>query len=163
MRRAWLGLALALSWASLSAQGSPISPTGPSSPIYESELARCLAISTRLAQISTELERKLKDSEEISSSLLSELAALKLELAALKLELADLSSRLESSEVRSARLSEELTKAESLLGSLEASFSAYKLAAEAKITHLEGQRLAWGAGGVVLGVVLGAVLGLLGR
>jgi septal ring factor EnvC (AmiA/AmiB activator) len=148
MRRAWLGLALALSLASLSAQGSPILPTGPSSPIYESELARSIAISARLAQISTEQKQKLKDSAAISNTLLSELATLKLELAELR-------AKLESSETRSARQLEELTKAESLLASLETSFSGYRLAAEAKVRRLNGQRLAWGAGGVVLGTALG--------
>jgi chromosome segregation ATPase len=152
MRRAALLFALALSLAApLLAQEPPSSqggPTGPSFTIYESELARCRAISKRLGEISGELRLRLADSE-------ATLTQLEAELATSKEALNEVRARLDASETHSAALEAELTKAESSLSSLTESFKAYRAEAEAAVAKAHREAKVWriiGIAGAVLGV-----------
>lgn len=138
----------------LSAQAQPTTlpeATGQSYPIYESELARCLAISTRLTQIYSELNLQLVTSEASLTRLQSELDGLKIELAALKLSLA-------SSETRCAELVISLEKAEVSLTNLTRSFDEYKAAAEAEARRRALEAALW-RGGALAGA--GAAAGAL--
>lgn len=141
-----------LFWAPCWAQEASTSlpaESGPSSPIYASELARCLAISQRLGAISRELEAKLLLSEQTSETLRAELSGLKDELAMQTSELATLKSELETqsgelgelktklqaSATRSAELEALLVKAETSLANLQRSWDECPDAGGIEKTH----------------------------
>jgi septal ring factor EnvC (AmiA/AmiB activator) len=179
MRRLALLFVLALfCWASSWAQEAPISlpvETGPSAPIYASELARCLAISARLGEISQELETKLAASEQTSETLRIELSGLRVELETQSSELAELKAKLEASETSSQELEASLAKAAASLSSLQQSWDEYRIAAEAQIKQSKRAAALWrlaalasagglagaafGPAGVLIGAAAGAATG----
>jgi chromosome segregation ATPase len=109
------------------------------------ELTRLIEISTRLGELNetlrSELENSRKNSAELSNMLMNskaELDGLRGELESLRRTSTELLNKAELSNQESKRLREALTKAESSLTSLEQSFGDYKMAAEARISSLEG-------------------------
>jgi len=128
-------LALLFSVSPLAWSESALS-VAPSYAIYESELVRCLAISARLGQISSELQGKLYLSEESSKILQSELSGLRIELSELRAKHRD-------SVEHSIALEAALLKAEGLLKSLEGSFATYKRAAENEIAKAYREAKIW--------------------
>jgi septal ring factor EnvC (AmiA/AmiB activator) len=113
---------------------------------------RCLAISARLAEISTELQARLSLSEQTLIRLSDELTALKQELAELKAKLA-------GSVTLSETLQAALAKTESSLRNSEQSFYQYRIGAEQEITRAYGQARFWRYAGIVGLVVGGAGIG----
>jgi Skp family chaperone for outer membrane proteins len=166
-RCALVGLLLCASLVSLLAQDAPISlpaESGPSSPIYATELVRCLAISQRLAAISQELTAKLLLSEQTSVTLQGELSELRNELATQSSELAELRAKLQASGTRSAELEALLAKAEGSLESLQQSWTAYKAEAEAQIRRSSREAEIWrsaalAAAGGLAGALAGPAVG----
>jgi len=162
-RCALVGLLLCASLVSLLAQEAPISlpaESGPSSSIYATELARCLAISQRLGAISQELTAKLLLSEQTSVTLQGELSELRNELVTQSSELAELRAKLQASGTRSAELEALLAKAEGSLESLQQSWTAYKAEAEAQIRRSSREAGIWrGAALAAAGGLAGAFTG----
>lgn len=161
MRRlaAFFCLLAPLFWVPCWGQEAPISlpaESGPSSPIYATELVRCLAISQRLGAISQELGAKLLLSEQTSATLQAELSGLRSELETQSGELAELRVKLQTSETRSVELEALLAKAEDSLKSLQRSWTAYKVEAEAQIRRSSREAGIW------RGVALAATGGLAG-
>lgn len=112
--------------------------------ISETELSRLVEISTRLARLNETLRNELEGSKRNSGELARTLESSKAELEELKKELENLrttSNELvhsaENSATESGELRKALSKAESSLASLEASFKSYRIAAETKIARLE--------------------------
>jgi chromosome segregation ATPase len=110
----------------------------------EGELTRLLEISARLSELNEQLKNELEGSRKSSSELLNMLEASKRELEELRKELTplrkdstELLSRAEISGQELNELRTALRKAESSLTSLDASYGAYRMAAEARITRLE--------------------------
>jgi chromosome segregation ATPase len=117
-----------------------------STGILQSELSRLIEISTRLGELNemlrSELENSRKNSAELSVMLetsKAEATSLRYRLEALHQESTELLSRAELSSMESEELRAALKKAESSLMSLELSFNAYRLSAEAKMAALEKQ------------------------
>jgi len=118
---------------SLLAGSLPVFAAAQSYPIYESELTRCIAISSRLQAISTELRLSLTHS-------LERILSLETELSELRIELEKLRTKLDESESKSKELSAALESATVSLESLETSFSAYRKEVEAKMRSLMLER-----------------------
>ncbi|QQO09201.1 hypothetical protein [Breznakiella homolactica] len=111
------------------------------------ELSRLIGISTRLSELNETLRNELEDSRKSSAELLNtlgkskeELDGLRNELESLRVTSTELLNRAETSSRESAELREALRKAEISLASLEQSFGAYRIAAEARIESLDRSR-----------------------
>jgi hypothetical protein len=139
---------LAFSWACLArVYASPSEPAGTgnsSGGNSLNEVSRLIEISARLGEINGRLRSELEDSRKNSAELSNMLKASKTELDGLRIELealrtasTGLLNKAELSSQESNGLREALMKAESSLTSLEGSFGAYRMAAEARITRLE--------------------------
>jgi predicted RNase H-like nuclease (RuvC/YqgF family) len=126
------------------------------------ELPRLIEISTRLAELNGKLRTELADSRKNSQELLNTLGESRKELEDLRNELENLRrastgllSSAETSSQESEALKSALTKAESSLRNLEASFSAYRMTAEGRIARLEKSRTV-----LKYGIIIGAVLAI---
>jgi predicted nucleic acid-binding Zn-ribbon protein len=116
----------------------------PPSPSWRPELERLAEISRRLGTLNETLSGELRDSRKSSEELARSLESSRNELRALRDEL-EASRTISSGLARSAELSEResrelrtaLTRAESSLRSLEASFGDYRKEAEKRIAYLE--------------------------
>lgn len=143
---------LASSLALCAPAWSQSSQGGGASTSFEAELSRLAEISTRLSSLNerlrTELEASKRSSEELEDSLVrssSELEGLRREFEDSRRISNELASRAERSEMESTELRAALTRAEDSLRSLERSFEAYRLEAEARIRRLVTWRWIWAA------------------
>jgi chromosome segregation ATPase len=110
----------------------------------QNALSRLTEISTRLADLNERLRNELDDSRKSSLELRNTLEQSRIELDGLRAELeilrrtsTELSGRAEILNQESEELRTALTKAENSLMNLEQSFASYRMAAEARIAHLE--------------------------
>jgi chromosome segregation ATPase len=137
---------------------------GGAHSLSQNELERLRSISARLSALNVTLQSALEDSRRNSIDLQllleasrSEAETLKNELETLKHSSGALLTSLESSKAESMQLSQDWTKAESSLRSLEASFRDYRIRAENLILAEQTKRARLEARQRALGVGLGVV------